>query len=231
MTTPAVPTQMIILPIKATATIEDVSTPDGQLWTQILDTLEAWPGFQRLYWGRHVEEPDVTELHVVRDTLQQHYSLLSSPEWAHLSQKLSNLFTPESTSPSAITVRHAQMSDFTPYPQGLGKGAPVTGTAIYLAVEDPEDGWERVWALWTTLISRVRGCLGCSGGWVVEPVDGHPKCYTVWVGWESVEVHDAYHYTKDFWKKRVILGLHNLGWREYGHVAFTEGRSRRAGRL
>ena len=64
MTTPAVPTQMILLPIKATATIENVSTPDGQLWTQILDTLEAWPGFQRLYWGRHVEEADVTELHV-----------------------------------------------------------------------------------------------------------------------------------------------------------------------
>lgn len=168
----------------------------------------------------------------VRDTLQQHYSLLSSPEWAHLTQQLSNLFTPPSTSsPSAITVRHAQISDFTPYPQGLGKGAPVTGTAIYLAVDDPADGWERVWALWTTLISRVRGCLGCSGGWVVEPVDGHARCYTVWVGWESVEIHDAYHYTKDFWKKRVILGLHNLGWREYGHVAFTEGRSRRVGRL
>ena len=189
------------------------------------------PSFER--YIRHPSQPIHTNRKnkTVRDTLQQHYSLLSSPEWARLTQQLTKLFTPESTSPSAITVRHAQMSDFTPYPQGLGKGAPVTGTAIYLAVEDPADGWERVWALWTTLISRVRGCLGCSGGWVVEPVEGHPKCYTVWVGWESVEIHDAYHYTKDFWKKRVILGLHNLGWREYGHVAFTEGRNRRVGRL
>lgn len=65
-TTPsaAAPTQMIIFPIKATASIEDISTPDGQIWAGALDILEGSTGFQRMYWGRHVEDKGRTQLHV-----------------------------------------------------------------------------------------------------------------------------------------------------------------------
>lgn len=61
---PAFPTQMIILPIRATANIEDPSTKDGQIWSQVLDILEQWNGFRRLYWGRHVEESEKTQVHI-----------------------------------------------------------------------------------------------------------------------------------------------------------------------
>jgi hypothetical protein len=64
MTFPAVPTQMIVLPIKEGLKIEDASTKEGQLWSQILDVLEHWSGFRRLYWGRHVEEPSQVHLHI-----------------------------------------------------------------------------------------------------------------------------------------------------------------------
>lgn len=60
----AVPTQMIILPIKEDLKIDNSSTKEGQLWSQILDVLERWSGFRRLYWGRHVEEPSQVHLHV-----------------------------------------------------------------------------------------------------------------------------------------------------------------------
>lgn len=63
-TTPALPTQMVILPIKATANIEDPSTNEGRVWAQVLDILENWQGFRRLYWGRHVEEPGKTQVHI-----------------------------------------------------------------------------------------------------------------------------------------------------------------------
>lgn len=247
MTTPAAPTQMIILPIKATASIENPSTREGQIWTQTLDMLEQWPGFRRLYWGRHVEEPDKTQVHIgtqptpftllssntnsltaVRDSLHQHYTFLSSPQW----QTICTIVQPICTEDSPIknfTVRHAMMSDFTPNPQSLGKGAPVTGTAIYFAT-DPA-GWEKTWALWTTIVPNVPGCLGCAGGWMVEPVEGHGHAYIVWVGWKDIAMHDAYHHTKDFRRRGPILREHNRGWREYGHVAFGHSRSRRVANL
>lgn len=74
----------------------------------------------------------------------------------------------------------------------------------------------------------VKGCLGCTGGWIAEPVEGH-EAYVVYVGWESIQDHDAYHHTKDFARKRVILGLHNSGWRGYGHVRFVGGREVKEG--
>lgn len=61
----AVPTQMIILPIQGAAQIDNLSTNEGQTWSQILDILESWAGFRRLYWGRHVEEGHV-HLHIGR---------------------------------------------------------------------------------------------------------------------------------------------------------------------
>lgn len=61
---------------------------------------------------------------------------------------------------------------------------------------------------------------------MVEPVNGNENCYVVWVGWENVELHDAYHHTKDFRRRGPILLEHNKGWTEYGHVAFAHSRMR-----
>ncbi|KFG82207.1 hypothetical protein MANI_025968 [Metarhizium anisopliae] len=184
-TTPsaAAPTQMIIFPIKATASIEDISTPDGQIWAGALDILEGSTGFQ------------------LRDTLFQHYTFLSSSDWTRLTVLLRPLLTNDT---ATFVVRHAMISDFTHNPQSLGNGAPVTGTAIYLATDS--DGWEKTWALWTTIVPYAKGCLGCAGGWVVEALNGHEKGYVVWVGWESTDLHDAYHDSEDFSKKRKWEG-------------------------
>ncbi|CEJ60357.1 hypothetical protein PMG11_08934 [Penicillium brasilianum] len=221
----AAPTQMIVLPIKEEIQIDTPSTPAGQVWSQILNVLENWSGFRRLYWGRHVEKPGEVHLHIVRDSLHQHYALLASPEWQRLTASLGALGVPGATS---LIVRHAMMSEFTPQPKSLGNGAPVTGTAIYLT-PDPA-GWEATWALWTTIVPKVPGCLGVTGGWMVEPME-ESLCYVVYVGWESVEMHDAYHHTKDFRQRVVILRENNQGYREYGHVAFRHSRTRRPANL
>lgn len=60
---------------------------------------------------------------------------------------------------------------------------------------------------------------------MVEPMEGQ-LCFVVYVGWESVEVHDAYHHTKHFRDRVVILREHNTGYREYGHVVFAHSRTR-----
>lgn len=53
--------------------------------------------------------------------------------------------------------------------------------------------------------------------------------YLVYVGWESVEKHEAYHHTKHFAEHRVILRCGNEGFAEYGHVVFEGGREREGG--
>ena len=50
--------------------------------------------------------------------------------------------------------------------------------------------------------------------------------YIVYVGWESVEKHEAYHHTKHFADHRVILRSGNDGFAEYGHVVFEGGREK-----
>ncbi|KAL2822868.1 hypothetical protein BJX63DRAFT_644 [Aspergillus granulosus] len=224
--TAGVPTQIITLSLKESITIETPSSPDGKLWGRALDLLESSTGFRKLYWGRHVEEPGKVQVHVVRDHLNQHYTFLSSPQWTSLTTLLEPLYPPGSQqTESRATVLHTLLSHFTHNPRTIS-GAPVTGTAIYLTTS--RAGWEKTWALWTTIVPNVKGCLGCTGGWVVEPVDGHDGCYVVYVGWASIEDHDAYHHTRDFGRKRVVLALHNVGWRGYGHVRFLGERERKA---
>lgn len=54
------------------------------------------------------------------------------------------------------------ISEFSPNPTSLGNGAPVIGTAVYLA-----------WNLWTSIVSTVPRCIRMTGGWMVEPVESH----------------------------------------------------------
>ena len=157
----------------------------------------------------------------MRDSLHLHYTFLASEQW----QAICKLVAPICTEAAETFVaRHCMISNFSPNPKSLGKGAAVTGTAIYLTTEPHL--WEKTWELWASIVPSVPGCLGVTGGWMVEPVEGHEHCYIVWVGWQNVEVHDAYHHTRDFAKRRQILKEHNRGWREYGHVAFLHSRSR-----
>lgn len=161
----------------------------------------------------------------VRDQLSQHQDFLNSPRYLKFQEVLQQLIDPS----TALLVRHAFLQEFTPNCQALGKGAPFTGSAIYVSTDA---AWhEGAWPLWTHIVRYVDGCLGCAGGKVVESVDGHENSYIVYVGWESIEKHEAYHHTDHFAKRRVVLGLGNAGYREYGHIQFEGSREPVAWRL
>jgi hypothetical protein len=218
---PAVPTQMIILPIDKSFDTNDTKLDSRQHWASVIAIFKQSPGFQRLYWGRHVEEPNKVQLHITRSSLHEHYAFLGSKAWLEEIPELLSPMLTDGSRVSDFTVRHAMLSENTPRAKALGRGAPVTGTAIYLITD--RNAWESAWLLWSTIVPNVPGCLGVAGGWVLEPVDGHEGgCFVAWVGWENVKVHDAYHHTADFRKKSIILSEANKGWREYGHVAFSQ---------
>lgn len=111
----------------------------------------------------------------------------------------------------------------------MSPATPVTGSAIYVSTD--ETWHEGSWPLWTHIVRHVAGNMGIVGGKLLEQVDGRADCYLVYVGWESIEAHEAYHHTEHFAKRRVVLGLGNKGYREYAHIKFEGERVKQAARL
>jgi hypothetical protein len=116
-------------------------------------------------------------------------------------------------------IRYAAVSEFSPGCKSLGKGAPVTGTAIYLSTT-PE--WDAAWAKWVDIVQHVPGFLGIAGGPMIGEVDGHKNAFIALVGWENVEVHNAYHHTQHFRERRRILLDPAERFDHYGHIAFGD---------
>jgi hypothetical protein len=232
----AVPTAMITFPIKAEATIENTQSADGQVWEGILKKFEASPGYQRLYWGRWRERKNKVQLHVARQKSKQNKDFLKSDAFKQILAEVQKLAPAGADATKETVVRHAQLNNFSSGSQALGGGAPYTGTAIYFATG--RRNWDAAYNLWSTIVPTVPGCLGVSGGWISDEVQipGAPKnvkgggkwknSFIAWVGWDSVEAHDAFHGTEDFKKRGVILQQANFGYTEYGHVSFTHTREK-----
>ncbi|PMD41639.1 hypothetical protein L207DRAFT_458175 [Hyaloscypha variabilis F] len=217
----AEPTQILTISLPPSTPIEDRTTSPGKTWQQILELIRLSPGYQRLYWGRHIEDPDKVQLHIVRTLHQNHTTFLTSPSYNTLTTLLSTL------TPTQPTIRHALISAFSPSCKSLGKGAPVTGTAIYLCCTE---NWDIAWARWVAFVQGVPGFLGIAGGPVLEEVDGNERAFIALVGWESVEVHEAYHRTRHFKEegRRVLLDEAG-GYAYYGHIAFAHSEEKGEG--
>lgn len=147
----------------------------------------------------------------VRERLHQHYDFLASSDYLSLKRKWESVIEAEPV------IRHAFLVEYTPGCESLGKGAPFTGTAIYV---DTDRAWDYAWQLWATIVPKVKGCMGVAGGYIVEPIDGHERCFIAWVGWNTTEEHAEYHHTQHWRDRKAILQQGHQGYREYHHVVF-----------
>lgn len=159
---------------------------------------------------------------IVRDALQSHLDFVASPAYKEFEKTIGPLLSGQPI------VRHAQVSEFSSQCKSLGKGSPVTGTAIYLSTDE---NWDAAWAKWVSIVQHVPGFMGIAGGPILETVDGHKNAFIALVGWESIEVHDAYHHTKHFRDRRRILLDPCHGFNYYGHLLFGSSSSGRTSRL
>lgn len=57
-------TEVAIFPLSSGANIEDPSSPFGAIWQASLNTIAGQKGFQRFYWGRQVENPNIIDFFV-----------------------------------------------------------------------------------------------------------------------------------------------------------------------
>jgi len=90
----------------------------------------------------------------VKDTIQRHLDFIASSAHKEFLALLSKL-TPEKP-----IIRHANVKEYSPKCRSLGKGAPVTGTAIYLATDE---NWDAAYEHWSTIVCHVPGFMGIAG--------------------------------------------------------------------
>lgn len=57
-------TQIIYLNIAPSQRLEQKQTDAGSKWSKALDSVTAFPGLVRIYWGRRLEEPEKVQLHL-----------------------------------------------------------------------------------------------------------------------------------------------------------------------
>ena len=55
-------TEIAIVSLIEDATIEDKESHSGTIWQESLATVANQTGFQKLYWGRHVENPSIVSI-------------------------------------------------------------------------------------------------------------------------------------------------------------------------
>jgi hypothetical protein len=224
---PVFNTQIINFPINKHLEIWKPRSSEGKTWLQFLAHVEKSPGFQRLYWGKVVDIELLqgkTQLHIVKDTLEQHFEYLKSAEWKQALGVLAPLL--DSTREEDTIIRHGVFGHQSAKPRVLGPECPFAGTAIYM-VNDPY-GFQGAWQLWSTIIIKTKGCTGVTGGWLVdEKKHGSPFNFLVYVGWETMELHHEHHMTKEYRRQSTILDQCNTGYREYGHVKFLAEKKKK----
>lgn len=59
-------TQIIYLGIPKDRDLKNPKSYHGRLWSSALDLVEHSDGFERLYWGRCLEQPEKVQLHIGR---------------------------------------------------------------------------------------------------------------------------------------------------------------------
>lgn len=159
-------TAMIRIPdVEYTTSLSNPSTPEGKTWSQILSLFEQQPNCQRVYWGARLEEIGHVDLHVVRQTMAEHHHFEQSSAFTKFDRLAHDL------SPGAeLPIRYTYLHDMTPNSRAL-RDAPFTGTALYIGIDS--HCWDPAWALWSTIVPNWKGCVGVSGGYIIDDLEGH----------------------------------------------------------
>ncbi|KAI9803899.1 MAG: hypothetical protein M1825_001779 [Sarcosagium campestre] len=199
-TTPA--TEIVTLPIPQSSTIEDPSSEAGKKWAGVLATVNAQPGFQRCFYGRQVENPDVLNFLLDWDSVEAHKQFVGCEAWLAMKQNIGTIA--DSSSAVKPSVYHV---NFAPHPPPAFR-APVTeyfATFHHPAISaDERCSFETAIAAITRAVDGAKGSKGVAGGWVLEELDyerlpgGKAKPYVAVYGWESVEAHMAFRETDAF---------------------------------
>jgi len=193
------------------------ATSQAETWQEALSTIGAQKGYQRLYWGRQIEDPDVLLLVIDWDSVDSHTEFIANPAYGPFKETLGKIMT-------GVHLHHFQSK---PHPPLLGK-APCTEVATFYGCED--DFGVNV-AKFAQAIDegRPEGYVGIAYGNVIEKTKKHADVanddieksdgFVLLIGWESKELHLKFREAELF-KKIVYLLREKNGGAEVFHVPF-----------
>ena len=69
-------TEAAYISLKAGVNLEDLNTAESKVWTESLDTIGSQDGYQRAYYGRQLESPNVLILLIGKFTRTMGFRLV-----------------------------------------------------------------------------------------------------------------------------------------------------------
>ncbi|KAF8850345.1 hypothetical protein BDZ45DRAFT_633090 [Acephala macrosclerotiorum] len=206
-------TEIVYITLKPGIELEGTSA-SAQAWADIIATLQRQDGYQRLYYGRTVENPNLLIMMIDWDSVDAHNKFMSLPEYTPFAQRL------------GLIIEGIHLHHFLPTPSPpsvLGTAPVIEFATFYDAAPDFKASLEK----FIKVMDNPEGTAGHAYGEIIEEVSKHAdgeegkkgKAVVLTIGWESVDTHMKFRETEKF-KSNIGLIRGNHGGVEMFHVAF-----------
>ncbi|KAM0716103.1 hypothetical protein Q7P37_008617 [Cladosporium fusiforme] len=211
-------TEFAVVPLVAGTSIGDPSHPGALIMKDSADTLHAQPGLQKVRFGTHVEDPDMLQMIVDWDGVENHEAFMASTDYGPFIARLQPVMG------GAPAISHI---DFQPSASILNNAfsAPVTEIATFYFDAEPNSDWLSNAAKAAEWLRKdAKGFLDVAYGItheVVEYKGVKGKAAVIAVGWESKEAHMDFRETASF-KENIGLLRGDSKAIEMHHVVFME---------
>ncbi|TVY37514.1 hypothetical protein LSUB1_G003464 [Lachnellula subtilissima] len=235
---PSPVTECATITLKPGIDLETSGTDSAQAWSETLSTVAKQAGYQRSYWGRQLENPNIVVWLIDWDSLAAHQTFMASPSYQPFAARLVSLtenvhlhhFTPSVFPPSIIAsapvIEFATFYDTKPvFVENVKKFQGVLEQAKARGVADAYLGW--VWGE-DFRSKRSEENNGLSADLlppVIEDIakngasEGKGRAVRLCIGWTSKEAHMEFRETQ-FFKDNIALLREGVGSAEVHHVAF-----------
>ncbi|KAI9053686.1 hypothetical protein LZ554_002639 [Drepanopeziza brunnea f. sp. 'monogermtubi'] len=186
----------------------------AQAWKETLTTVSQQDGYQRMHWGRTLEDPNQLMLFIDWDSRDAHLKFVATPGYTPFKNRLGTIM-------EGVHLHHVA---FSPFPPSILGRAPVIEFATFFGTSD----------VFLSHVEKFMGAAGKPEGYhgsvygpsVEDDVGKHAdggdkgKAVVLLIGWDSVEAHTKFRETEGFQKNIGLLEDGAKG-AEVVHVAFT----------
>ncbi|KAL8951333.1 MAG: hypothetical protein Q9222_002698 [Ikaeria aurantiellina] len=194
-------TEMATIPLAAGAEVENLDSAAGKVLSDTFETLRQQEGFQRVKYGRQVENPSILQVFIDWDSIDFHKKFEAQPYYGPFCKHLLSIIDGD------MDICHAHFSPHPPSAAVGGLSAVTELVSHYFAADMSESDQtsfsDDVKKFAKVLESKAEGFKGFAGGWVVEDitykeVEGKTKMWQSCIGWESIDAHMRFRETQAF---------------------------------
>ncbi|KAK5459852.1 hypothetical protein LTS15_003981 [Exophiala xenobiotica] len=195
-------TEIVFIPLSEENYPDDFSSAPGKKFKDILATILAQDGVQRLSWGRQVENPGTLTMFIDWDSVDHHKKFMSTDAYGPFMQEVGSMVSGD------LGMYHVHFDPHPPTKALVDTSAHVTEfiTAYFpkgYSAEDQKTFTDSMNKFVDVVGSTAEGFKAAIGGFVEEeltdPKSSEPCLgYVALIGWTSVEAHLKYRETQAF---------------------------------